>query len=143
MTKYLPQIGTTNELHAWFREQIRRRSTTNELPRGMPEECVRIAKHVARNGNGAFIRFSLADALAESVEGMPIVVKIDYVEERTIIGMSEAHTMRMLATEFMTMAPSWRILPLPCIGRDYQGRVIHQTPARWTPSEDPQTTMRS
>jgi hypothetical protein len=43
-----------------------------------------------------------------------------------MIGTSGAYIWRMIATEFVTPVPSWRILPLPKVMRDPKGWLVRE-----------------
>jgi hypothetical protein len=102
----------------------------------MTETNERTEVQVSRKGDGAYIRFSFTDMLQKAPERMPVVAKIDYSDGYAILGMPEMCTMRILATEFIALTPSWRILPVPCTKRDCQRWVVHGTLSSWTANHD-------
>jgi hypothetical protein len=59
--------------------------------------------HVQRKGDGAYIRSVARDNLAYDIEGMPVIVRIEYNECYAVLGIPNAHTMRTLIAEFHSL----------------------------------------
>jgi hypothetical protein len=76
----------------------------------MPVSGEEMEVRVQRRGDGAFIKFIYEDNLAASMEDMPTILKIEYGDGCAMIGIPNAHTMRMLFAEFPPLTDGWRLL---------------------------------
>jgi hypothetical protein len=134
--RFLPPISSVSELYDWLAQQLRVRDPDGVLSRGMPDSGESMAVEVSRKGDSAYIQFATEDNLAEDLERMPTIVKIEYVDGYAVFGMPTTYAIRISIQEFHTLTSGWRLLPTPCRRHDFRGWAIHETLTAWTPKED-------
>jgi hypothetical protein len=96
------------------------------LPIGMPDSVDDVIVQTRRDGNYGYIPFTPEDSLASSMKEIPLQVLIEYEEGFMKVGMDEAYTVRMLASEFWDLTQQcWEFGPIGPIRRNLDGTVVH------------------
>jgi hypothetical protein len=129
-------VSSGNEAYDWLIQLLLARGPNRSLPRSMPESGENTSVEVQRRGDGAYVKFTAEDNVAEDMEGMTTIVKTECADGYASVGMPGTHTMRMLVQEFYTLTPDWQLLRSPCYRRDFRARVIHETLSAWTQEGD-------
>jgi hypothetical protein len=136
VSRFLPPIGTANELYSWLAQGIVRHDITGALPSGMPATGEEMEVYFQRRGDSAYIGFIHKDNRAAGLDDMPNTVQIKYENGHALIGMPDRYTTRMLFGEFDVLTDGWRLLPTPSYRRDAAGFVIHDTLTDWKPNNN-------
>jgi hypothetical protein len=96
------------------------------LPVGMPESVEDVIVQTKRDGRFGYILFAPEYSLAESLKKMELQVEIEYDDGFMIVGMEEAYTIRMLASEFWEVTlQTWEFAPTGVSRREIDGTVVH------------------
>jgi hypothetical protein len=128
-------IASAKELYEWLIEMLENRPANGNMPTNTPPTFTEIEVKATKRGSGGSILFASKSNMANSIEEMPVTVKIEYQDGFAVVGIPDRETSRQLAHEFGTLIPDWGMRPWVPVARDYHGRVQHKVVNNWNPDD--------